>query len=90
MKDSSASFRHESIQDKDTIADLILSLQQGLSKGTLKFDDADGAITLKPAGLLNLVIEASSSSDINVLDVRISWQGSRPDKLKKDISISSE
>ena len=90
MKDSNASFRHESLQDKDTIADLILSLQKGLSSGTLKFDDADGAITLKPAGLLNLVIEASSSSEINVLDVRISWQGSRPGKLKKDISISSE
>ena len=90
MKDGNNTFRHESLQDKETIADLMQSLQQGLSKGTLKFDDADNAITLKPSGLLNLVIEASSSSEINVLDVRISWQDSRSDKLKKELSISSD
>ena len=54
MKDSDKSFCHESLQDRETIADILSSLQQGLSKGTLKFSDEDNEITLKPSGLLNL------------------------------------
>lgn len=90
MKNGANNFRHESLQDRDTIAELIRSLQQGLSKGTLEFSDADSAITLKPSGLLNLVIEASSSSELNVLDLRISWQSDQSGKLKKALRISTD
>ena len=90
MKNGSNTFRHESLQDRETIADLIRSLQQGLSKGSLEFSDADGAITLQPSGLLNLVIEASSSSELNVLDLRISWQGDQSGKLKKALRVSTD
>jgi amphi-Trp domain-containing protein len=90
MKNGNHKFRHESLQDRDTIAALIESLQQGLSKGKLTFDDADNAITLKPSGLLNLAIEASESGELNVIEVRISWQGDSSGKLKKELRISTD
>jgi amphi-Trp domain-containing protein len=89
MKKVNNDFRHRSLQDKDTLVELLASLQQGLKKGTLKFSDEDSSITLKPSGLLNLTIEASSNNDLNVLDVRISWQGNQPNKMKKELRITS-
>jgi amphi-Trp domain-containing protein len=89
MKNVNNDFRHQSLQDRETIADLLSSLQQGLKKGTLKFSDEDNAITLKPSGLLSLTIDASSNNELNVLDVRITWQGGKPNKLKKELKVST-
>lgn len=88
MKNVDDTFCYESLQDRETIAELLSSLQQGLSNGTLKFSDEDNVITLKPSGLLNLTVKASSSSELNVLDLRISWQSSKPVKNKKKLKIS--
>ncbi len=88
MKTGNDAFCYESLQDSDTIAELLSSLQQGLSSGTLKFSDDDNVITLKPSGLLNLTIKASKSDELNVLDIRISWQGSKPDKIKSKLKVS--
>ncbi|MGB5275892.1 MAG: amphi-Trp domain-containing protein [Gammaproteobacteria bacterium] len=90
MKHDNHHFLHESIQDRDTIAELLTSLQQGLSTGTLSFSDENNTITLNPSGLLNLTIEASGSSELNVLDVRISWQENKAGKLRNKISISTD
>ena len=90
MKNGNNAFRHESLQNRETIADLLSSLQQGLNNGTLKFSDEDNEITLKPSGLLNLVIKASSSSELNVLDVRISWQNDTTKKMKKELKVSTK
>lgn len=88
MKDGGNSFSHESLQDRETIADILSSLQQGLSNGTLKFSDEDKEITLKPSGLLNLSVKASSDSGLNVLELRVSWSSKKPKKLKKELRIS--
>ena len=88
MKNVDDTFCYESLQDRETIAELLFSLQQGLSNGTLKFSDEDNVITLKPSGLLNLTVKASSSSELNVLDLRITWQSSKPVKNKKKLKIS--
>ena len=88
MKNGNNSFCHESLQDAETIADILSSLQQGLSNGSLKFSDENNEITLKPSGLLNLTVKASSDSEHNVLDVRISWSSNKPKKIKKELKIS--
>ena len=90
MKNDNNEFRHESLQDRETIVDLLSSLQQGLSKGTLSFSDDDSQITLKPSGLLNLTLRASGSNELNVLDIRISWQESKPDKHNKKLRVSTD
>ena len=88
MKNDDKDFNHESLQDRDTIVQLLSSLQEGLKKGTLRFSDEDNEIVLKPSGLLNLAIKASSSAELNVIDLRISWQKDRSAKLKKELKVS--
>jgi amphi-Trp domain-containing protein len=90
MKDSTDEFCHESLQDSETIAELLSSLQRGLAAGKLKFSDENHELTLNPSGLLNLTIRASGSSELNVIDVRITWQSSKRDKTGKDIRISAK
>lgn len=90
MKNGNNTFRHQSLQDSETIAEILSSLQRGLSNGTLKFSDEKNEITLKPSGLLNLTVKASSDSGFNVLDVRVSWSSNKPNKLKKELKISVE
>ena len=88
MKNDDKDFNHESLQDRDTIVRLLSSLQRGLGKGTVRFSDEDNEIVLKPSGLLNLVIKASSSAELNAIDLRISWQKDRSAKLKKELKVS--
>ena len=88
MKNGKNAFCHESLQDRETIVDILSSLQQGMKNGTLEFSDETGEIRLKPSGLLNLTVKASSDSGHNVLDLRISWSGKKPNKLKKELKIS--
>ena len=90
MKNNNNNFRHESFQDRNTIVDLISSLQQGLSKGQLTFSDEDNTISLEPTGLLYLTIEASAEAELNVLDVRITWQDNRSERLNKPFSVSTD
>jgi amphi-Trp domain-containing protein len=90
MKDSRDEFCHESLQDSETIAELLSSLQRGLAAGTLRFSDENHELTLKPSGLLNLTIRASGSSELNVVDVRVTWQGSKRDTVGKEIRISAK
>ena len=90
MKNGKKEFCHQSLQDTDTIIELLSSIQKGLSSGTLSFNDEDNDINLKPPGLLNLTINASSSSELNVLDLRISWQDRSKEKRKKELKISTD
>lgn len=90
MKNGNHDFRHESLQGGDTIAELLSSLQQGLIKGQLTFSDDDNTITLKPTGLLNLTIKASADSELNVLDLRITWQDNKTERLNKPVSVSTD
>lgn len=89
MSNAKNEFRHESLQDRETIVDLLSSLQRGLSKGELSFSDEEDAITLKPEGLLNLVIKATRSSELNVLELRISWQSDASKKVNKTIKVTA-
>ncbi len=80
-------FRHESLQDQDTIKDLLKSITAGIGQGKITLSDGDGSMTLEPAGLLRLKINASADDDLNKLDIRISWQGETEKPGKKTLKI---
>jgi amphi-Trp domain-containing protein len=88
MKNEKKEFSHQSLQEREAVIELLSSIQKGLTSGTLSFSDDDNDIKLKAPGLLNLTINASSSSELNVLDLRLSWQDRSKDKLKKQLKIS--
>jgi amphi-Trp domain-containing protein len=87
MRQSKKSFRHESLQDAETIQDILKSITKGINKGTLTFSDQDGEIVMEPEGLLNLKVTASQDESRQRIDIRISWQTEETVKQKAPISV---
>jgi len=78
-----ASFRHESLQDRETIQNLLEALTEGIGKGKITLEDADGTLVLQPSGLLRLKITGTADDDRNRLDIRLTWHDkSKPAKTK--------
>ena len=67
-------FKHESLQDKKSIQNMLKSISKAIAKGELKFSDQDGEIVMEPKGLLNLKITARKQDGEQRLDVRMSWK----------------
>ena len=81
-------FRHESLQDADTIQGLLKALTRGLAKGKLTFSDEDGEIVMQPRGLLALKLTASKEDSRNRVNVRITWQDAeKATKGKKSLKV---
>lgn len=89
MKNETRKFSHESLQDADTIQDLLAALKKGIRKGEISLEDDNGGITLKPSGLLKLKISASQNDGLNVLDIHVSWHSRESGKLRKQLRISA-
>ncbi len=82
-------FRHESLQDAETIQQLLKALTKGVGRGELTFSDEDGEIVMQPAGLLNLKLTASKEDGRNRVTVRITWHDpKREKKSKKSLTVS--
>ncbi len=69
------SFRHESLQDKATIRDLLEAITDGVAKGKLTFSDGDEEILMEPKGLLRLKLTATQQEDLHRLKISIWWPG---------------
>ncbi|RED45807.1 amphi-Trp domain-containing protein [Aestuariispira insulae] len=83
-------FRHESLQDRSSIQDLLNALNEGMARGKLVLENEDGKLELNPADLVNLRISATADEDRNRLDIRISWQGEREVPKGKKIPLKSD
>jgi len=81
------SFRHESLQDAKTIAELLKSITKGISRGRMTFSDEDGEIVLEPEGLLNLKVTAEQEEMRHRVNIRITWQPREKRKGKKALSV---
>jgi len=82
------SFRHESLQDSKTIAELLKAITKGLAKGKLTFSDDDGEIVLEPEGLLNLKVTADQEEMRHRLNIRITWHPQDKVRSKKPLSVN--
>ena len=78
-----ADFSHESLQDADSIPDLLDALARGIRSGKLTFSDEDGKIVLRPEGLLNVKLTASRDDGRNRVTLRIRWLEAEERKSKK-------
>ena len=88
MRQGKDRFRHESLQDADTIRGILEALTKGLAKGKLTFSDDNGEIVLRPQGLLNLKVTASREDSRNRVNIRIAWQTEEKTKQKKPLSVN--
>ena len=83
MKRRKNSFRHESLQDRDSIQAILEALTRGIAKGKVSFSDDDDSISMAPDGLLNLKLIVSQEDNRNRINLRITWEDRQEKTLKK-------
>ena len=74
MRHGKNSFRHESLQDRKSIQEILEAITRGIASGKVSFSDADDKMVMKPEGLLQLKLTASQEDNRQRINVRISWQ----------------
>jgi amphi-Trp domain-containing protein len=91
MKRKKNSFRHESLQNRDSIQAILKALTEGIAKGKLSFSDDDDSIRMAPDGLLNLKLSVSQEDNRNRINLRITWEDRQKKALKNSrLSVSSK
>jgi amphi-Trp domain-containing protein len=83
MKSKKNSFRHESLQNRDSIQAILQALTEGIAKGKVSFSDDDDSISMAPDGLLNLKLNVSQEDSRNRINLRITWEDKKKETLKK-------
>ena len=83
MKRRKNSFRHESLQNRDSIQTILKALNEGIAKGKVSFSDDDDSISMAPDGLLNLKLSVSQEDNRNRINLRITWEDRQKKALKK-------
>lgn len=88
MQQGKDSFRHESLQDKESIRDLLEAVTSGIAKGKMTFSDGGDEILMEPKGLLRLKLTATQQDDLHRVNIRISWQpDNMPKKKQKSLTV---
>ena len=89
MNQEKTSFKHESLQDKDSVQDLLKAITKAIAKGELTFADEEGEIQHKPKGLLTLKVSARQDDSQNRVDIRIAWQSQDRQLKNKPLMVNS-
>ncbi|MDX1347707.1 MAG: amphi-Trp domain-containing protein [Thiomicrorhabdus chilensis] len=66
-------FSHESLQDKEAIANYLKAVMKGFKKGEIVLSDDEDELTLTPETLAKLKIKAEQSKKSQSLSIKISW-----------------
>jgi amphi-Trp domain-containing protein len=66
-------FKHESLQDSQSIASYLRALIEGFDAGQLTFSDEEESVTLKPRGLISFSLKAARRRDRANVSVAFSW-----------------
>lgn len=80
MQQDKQNFRHESLQDTESIQQLLKALTRGIGRGKLSFSDEDGEMVMQPNDLINLKLTASREDGRNRVTIRITWLEDEPNE----------
>jgi amphi-Trp domain-containing protein len=85
MRQGKKNFRHESLQDRESIQSLLKAISQGIAKGRLTLSDEDGELVMRPEGLLQMKVSATQDDERHRINLRITWQveAEKPKRSKK-------
>ncbi len=90
MYDDKKTFSHLSLQDPQSIKNILDAVSKGLTKGEMVFKDEDNEIVLTPDGLLRLKVSASKTEHHHKLNIKISWEVTDDSPQQKNsLSVSS-
>lgn len=86
---SEREFKHESLQDRESIIRYLNTITEGFGKGEIIFRSDSEQIILKPWGLLKLEIKASQKDDKIKLSLKFVWKerDTRDDDKKSTLII---
>lgn len=85
MKQNKKNFRHESLQDQQSILKILAALTEGLEKGRLVLSDENDEIVLSPQGLLQLKFSAAQEDNRHSFSLKVSWQTEDEKVTQKNI-----
>ncbi len=90
MQSTKNVFRHESLEDRNSITKLLQAVSDGLEKGELSFSDDESEINLAPSGLMHLKLSASKEEGRNKFSLRVSWQEPSEIEHKRSLKVNSK
>ena len=83
-------FRHESLQDRESLVAYLEALTNGFRDGTLTFCADDESITLNPEGLIQFDVSASRKRDRLRLALKFTWKDADDSDRPADLRITTE
>lgn len=66
-------FKHESLQDAESITSYLRAVIEGLEAGVIELSDDGGTLSLRPSGLLGLQVSAKRKGSRTKLQLELSW-----------------
>jgi len=67
-------FKHESLQDSESIVGYLYALAEGFSSGKIIFGSKAKTLIFHPHGLLKMEVKAKKRSDRVRLSIKFSWK----------------
>ena len=74
MATSNDEFRHDSLQDTESIVKYLDAIKEGFLQGHLRLANGDSPIELEPSGMLNFGIRAKRKDGRLKLTMKIGWK----------------
>ena len=84
---SNDEFKHDSVQDRTSIANYLRALLEGFEKGHLELGTAGQSFVLDPEGLLELEVRAKRKSGRCKLSLKVSWREGEEDNGSDELTI---
>lgn len=82
-------FRHESVQDRQSIVKYLQALTAGIEKGHIELGTAEHMLTLEPGGMLELQVRAKRKGGRVKLAVKLYWREDEdPDAQAESLTIN--
>ncbi|EDM73743.1 hypothetical protein PPSIR1_02091 [Plesiocystis pacifica SIR-1] len=67
-------FRHESVQDRESIVKYLRAVTAGIEKGHIELGAADHLLSLEPEGMLELQVRAKRKGGKVKLAIKVGWR----------------
>lgn len=71
---SKTKFSHDSLLDRQSTYELLMTLANAIQAGELTFQDSDDDLVLSPQPLLQVSLRASDEDDKQEVEVKVKWR----------------
>jgi len=71
---SDINFKHESVQDLDSLLKYLKAVTEGLEKGKIRLSTKNKELVLEPRGLVKFDVEAKRKGDFRKFSLKFSWK----------------